>query len=534
MAYTKSPETQTYAPARFRAAHDIDLRMGTTPGNASTRIDAGMVNLLSRRIKTPGAEGNTSKQDEIQAESRPPICAAQVAATSNPVRGMYVWEKTAGTVYYFVVVSTSVYTSTTGLAGSWTAVTTLATAADTPVGFVEFINATNNKSLVLVDGVEGFVFTSNAAGTKIADADFPTPHIPMPVYLDGYLFLVKKDTGDIYNSKLDDPANWITGEFISSELYPDDIVGLVKINNYLLAIGRYGSEYFYDAANASGSPLARYDGGVLPFGCNFPYTICSTKNSVMFLANNNDGEAVLKVVEDFKAKEVDAPWLTSYIASALTAGASYVNLRSYLMREGSDLMYVIRVPGTTTTDDAGNGVFAFSMDTQMWTELALGTDKMFNVYATCFSTSGNAVTFVAGTYHTGGFAFFGTLGPSTLSSSYFTTYGVDYLNGSTTTLPLTTVIRTTAQDFGTLNLKFMNRFGVVMTTNTQSTTPSLTLAWSDTDYNFTNSATFTADYNYPFVTQLGAFRRRAFKITGSGAVSYRFQLFEVEINKGQQ
>lgn len=532
MAYTPAPEKQTYAPARFRAVHDIDMRMGVTPGNCSTRIDAGMINLLPRKIRQPGMESSKDKQDEIQAESRPPICAKSVASTSSPVRGMYVWEKTAGTVYYYVVIDTAVYTSTDG--STFTQVNTLATSSNIPVGFTEFIDASNVKTLVLVDGVEGFVFSSNAAGTKITDADFPTPHVPNPIYFDGYLFLIKRDTGDIYNSNLDNPSLWTAGDFISSELYPDDLVGLVKINNYLLAIGRAGCEFFYDAGTASGSPLLRYDGGSLSFGCNFPYTIQSTKNSTIFLANNNDGEAVLKVIEDFKSKEIDAPWLTSYIASTLAGGASYTNLRANLMREGSDLLYVLKIPGSATTNDAGNGTFVYSMDSQMWTEFALGTDKQFNVQATCFSNSGNAVTFVAGNYYTGGFAFFGTLGPSTLSTAYFSDWGTDYLNGSATTLPLQVEIRTAAMDFGTLNLKWMHRCGVSMTVNTQASAPSLTLHWSDGDYSFSNSRTFTADYNFPFATQLGAFRRRAIKLVGNGAVNYRFRFFEVDINKGMQ
>lgn len=530
MAYTKAPVQDTYGTQRISAVYPIDMRVGVTPGNCTTRVDAGMVNLLPRKVKE-------QKDDDpiLNSESRLPICAGQVASTSNPVRGCYVWQKTTTDVYYFVVINTSVYTSTTGLAGSWTAVTTLTTAANTPVGFCEFIDASNTKKLVMVDGVEGFVFTSNAAGTKITDVDFPTPHVPMPVFMDGYLFLAKAGTADLYNSELNDPANWVNGSFISSELYPDDIVGLVKINNYLVAIGRTGCEYFYDAANPSGTPLARYDGGVLPFGTSIPYSITHTENMAIFIANNNDGEAVIKVIEDFKHKEIDAPWMMPYINLALNNGASASNIRGYLIRQNGDLMYCLRVPGSSDTNDAGNGVFAYSFDSQQWTEFSCGEDgEMFNVLATHNGSSGNIATFVAGNYFSGSIAYFGSLGPSSLSTSYFDGYGKDYFNGSSTVVPFQTEIRTTPMDFGTMNLKFMHRFAVGMTFSDNTVSPEQTLYWSDGDYVFDNSAAMNVDYGFPFITQLGSFRRRVFKLVSSVPYMVRYRFFEVDLNKGQQ
>lgn len=530
MAFSKTPVQDTYSSQRLPAVYPLDMRVGVTPGNCTTRVDAGMVNLLPRKIKE-----QKDSDPILHAESRLPICAGQVLSTSSPVRGCYVWQKTTTDTYYYVVINTSVYTSTTGLAGSWTAVTTLLTAADSPVGFCEHIDASNVKRLVLVDGVEGFVFTSNAAGTKITDVDFPTPHVPFPVFMDGYIFLAKAGTADIYNSDLNNPSAWTNGSFLSSELYPDDVVGLVKINNYLVAIGRTGCEYFYDAANASGSPLARYDGGVLPFGTSIPTSLTSTENMAIFIANNNDGEAVIKVIEDFKHKEIDAAWMMPYINLALNNGASAANIRGYLIRQNGDLLYCLRVPGPTNTNDAGNGVFAFSFDSQQWIELSCGsTGAMYNVMATHNGTSGNVATFVAGNYFTGSIAYFGSLGPSTLSTSYFTSYGRDYFNGSSTVVPFQTETRGYAIDFGTMNLKFMSRFAANVTFSDPNAAPNITVYWSDGDYNFNNSAVMTVNYDWPFITQLGSFRRRAFKVVCSEPYMVRYKYFEVDINKGQQ
>jgi hypothetical protein len=193
------------------------------------------------------------------------------------------------------------------------------------------------------------------------------------------------------------------------------------------------------------------------------------------------------------------------------------------------------VPGPSNTNDAGNGVFAYSFDSQQWTEFACGSNgEMYNVMATHNGTNGNIATFVAGNYFTDNIAYFGSLGPSTLSSSYFTSYGQDYFNGASTIVPFQTENRMMANDFGTMNLKFMSRFAANMTFNDPNASPNVTVMWSDGDYSFTNSRTMVARYDWPFVTQLGSFRRRAFKIVCNAPYMVRYKYFEVDINKGQQ
>jgi len=135
----------------------------------------------------------------------------------------------------------------------------------------------------MLDGVKGYVFTGpSTAPTEITDADFPTPHIPQPVFLDGYLFVAKANTQDIYNSDLDNPLLWTAGNFISAEMYPDKIVGLTKNNNYIYAVGRNSVEYLYDAANLT-SPLARHDSAVQQFGATSSGTIVATDTEVVMV-----------------------------------------------------------------------------------------------------------------------------------------------------------------------------------------------------------------------------------------------------------
>lgn len=510
MAYTSAPETQTYSVERLPAVYDLDV----PPGSTSSSLSFGMKNIVPLK-----------ENDELWGETRYALSGVNVAS-SGTCRGMYVWEKTIGTVYYFVVVdnagSSKVYTSTTGLAASWTAVTTLSTSATTPVRFTEFIDATNVKKLVLVDGIEGYVFTTNAAGTKITDVDFPTPHIPFPVFIDGYLFLAKAATGDIYNSDLNDPAIWTAGSFISSELYPDDIQALVKINNYLLAIGTHGCEYFYDAANPTASPLARMEGNSLAFGTPFPNTIANSKDVTVFLANNNDGEVVLKLIEGLKSTDIPCP-VISLLNISLAAGTTTADkLRGYFSRQNGHLCYSFTFNGVTNVNTPSTYVFSFS--SKMWTEFIWGGfNGNYPVYFTFPTTSSNLLTYVAG-HDTG--VHFGTLSPSTATDNLDGGVGIN----------IRQEIRTKINDFGTLNLKTMSRFGIVYTSTNYTINDIITIWWDDGGRysDMVGNRQLPKFYAFPFITQLGSFRQRCFKITTDTAYPIRYRAIEVDINKGQQ
>lgn len=534
MAFTQSPETQTYSSPSIPAAYSIELRPDSLyiAGSALTQ-DSGMVNLIPTKAKN--VKGSKDEPKEVHAVTRQAITAQEVANSNLINRGCYVWEKTAGTVYYFSVNGTGVYTSLDGT--TWAQVDTLLTNATTPVRFTEFIDDSNVKKLILVDGVEGYVYTTNAAGTKITDAEFPTPHVPFPVFLDGYLFLAKAATGDIYNSNLNAPTAWTAGDFISSELYPDDIQALVKINNYILAIGLEGSEFFYDAANATGSPLARYEGGSQAFGTKFPNSIACNKRQVILLSNNNDGEFVLKVLEDFKSEDIDPTFLTQAVNSRLTAASNSITaagVRGYLLRQSGDLLYVINMQGDVSAPNLLNKTFALNLENGYWTELRVGAagDAPYPVYFVANATSLRASTFVSG--HYGGSPFFGHLSEKAAATDTFTN-GAGSAN-------IYTELRTPTMDFDTRNIKTMSRFGVNVSTGNSSTSTSgatvtVNVSWSDDDYATFTSAReliFGPSLNFPFITQLGSFRQRAFKLTYAGTNFIKYKSITMDINKGQQ
>lgn len=544
-----NPLYQTNSTERVPLAYPLRLRQGNqnTYAFAPYQVqDEGMVNAIP--VKDSDGQG-------IIGVTRPGINGIFInnSSENGQVRGMYVWEKTAGTVYTFVVCGTKVYSAvnidtTSSFTGvNFTQVNTLLTSATTPVRFTEYIDDVNTKKLIMVDGVEGYIFTDNTAGTKITDADFPSPHVPFPVFLDGYLFLAKAGTGDIYNSDLNDPTSWTPGNFFSAEMYPDDLQALAKVNNYILGIGTQSCEYFYDAGNDNGSPLARYDGATLPFGCQFPNSIACNEDQLVFLANFADGQSTFTQIKGFQYIPIESHGIVPIYSRMIrnpNVGyeINYASCRGCFFKYDGELYYSFLfdgVRGGAYQVSVFDACYIYSFGVKAWTEFQYGNDSTSraNRYAmpiqfSCHNTTGNLTTYVAGNIGTTATAFFAKLDDS---------IAYDVMQ-SFTNQQIYQEFRTPNLDFGSLNRKSMSRLGINVECGDSTLQPLLSICWNDQDFNYNTWTSYISPPNqndassadfFPFITQLGSFRRRAFRLISTNGKTMTARFLEVDINKGQ-
>lgn len=552
MAFTNSPELQSYTTKRVPLVNPLKIRLNNNNfvTAANQGQDEGMINGLPRK----------HGEQELVSNTRPAINGIFLnnSGEVGEVRGMYVWEKTTGVTYSFVVVGTKVYSAvniedpTNFHGANWTNVNTLAATLDNlgPVRFTEFITDTGTKSLVMSTGYELWVFTTNAAGTKVVDADLPIPHVPFPVFLNGRIYLAKAGTGDIYNSDLNDPSSWTPGDFISTEVYPDDIQALVKINNYILAIGLQGSEYFYDAANTASSPLARYEGAILPFGTSIPNSIAYTKDKAVFLANTGDGQFHLIAIEGLNHTVIPTDGLISAYfqrtATLFPLVSTYFTaqyFRAYFFRHDGEMFYSILFDGVIDASGTGfgatfnapekNSCYTYSFSAKAWTELQYGASAnrssryALSIKFTAPSTTGQFNTFVAGNIGANNMAFVGYLRPNS---------DKDVIE-SLTDQSIYQEWRTSNQDFDSLNRKFLYRAAISVETGPSTLNPAFFLSYNDKDYDYNSWSTAvqfnaSAEEHYPFITQLGNFRRRAFRVYTIGNVVTAANYLELDMNRG--
>jgi hypothetical protein len=471
MAFTKTPENSTYSTKIVRLVKELNNR-GT-----DTSKDEDYFNVIPELIKN-----KNTKEDEINLIKREGSTSFISSVAAENTRGIFFWESQN---QLFVAVNTAIriYNATTG-----SLLTTIAVAFSTTtgeVGFCEFLYDTGTVKVVCTDGTSLMTIDSAGAVVVGVDADMPV-HLPYPVFLDGYLFIIKAGTADLYNSNLNDPLAYTPGDFITAEMIPDTAVWLSRLNNYLVVGGNQSIEYFWDAAVASGSPLQRNDTPVKLAG--LMGGMATIGNKIYLIANHNTSTPDVFELDDFKMKPVGNEAVRRHLKSLTIS-----NLTS--IRGSCISRYVL------------------DLESKLWTRFGFQTNDNFAfIHMISSETTGGYTTF---------FSISGTSVIYKTSNSLYQDDG--------TTFPI--VIITGPEEFDTFRQKTMSRLTIWADAPTASSTG--TLQWTDDDYqSFSTGLTFDLFHERPCVNRLGRFRQRAFKLTYTQNQPFRIESFEVEINKG--
>lgn len=471
----------TYQTSRVNFIGSPEQRAG-----GSTK-DQQFVNFYPSVIESP-----ISGVKRYRLEQRPGLVYDTSTATGAG-RGVYYYNGSK-----FSVVGDQLYRN-----GS--AIQTLSTSTGA-VGFHEFAGVA--KYLVVLDGTSGWTISTTNVVAQITDPDFPSPHVVQAAYMDGYLFVADAGTDDIYNCDLEDIFTWTVGNFITAEMFPDTIIGLCRQNNYIVALGQQTIEYFYDTGVFPGTPLARNPSALHQIGLAAADTLVQSEEQVIFVGQTAQGGRSIWIMNGFQPEEIG----TDPVRKAIDAeGTNITNAKGFCIRAAGHRFYVINLTSTT---------WVYDFKEQMWHQWANydGTAKFVCDYASDYSTGSPLMQ-----DRTTGYIYVFTAGVSKDAT------------GVATTSNITSTAISSKLDYGSMNQKFMHRFSVLCEVPNGSNSTSLSLYWSDDDYQTWSSArTVTISDTMPTTHQLGMFRRRAFKIVYSQAYPLLLEGFEVDINAGSK
>lgn len=415
------------------------------------------------------------------------------STTPSTGRGLYYWHQTG---YFYAVCGTSLF-----YANETTLPVELITGLDTQedrVGFTEYQAA--DIGLFFCDGVRGWTITDANVATQITDVDFPTRHLPSPIFMDGYIFLLGED-GHLYNSDLQDPTSWDALNFLTPEMYPDKAIYLSRQVNQIIAVGSSSVEFFYDAANATGSPLARTSQATLQTGSYYLNSVTSTDGLVMFVASSKSGGHFVAAVESLKMKQVSDEPINRILQEYKNTLGANTDFNAAFIRADGHFFYVLNIRNGST--DVVVRTLVYDITEKLWHEwsgidIFLSTDKLGEAY---YQDRVDGSVFK-------------------LSATVYTDAG--------TTFPVT--IQTNIYDSGGYERKFCRKLHLVG--DYYSTDNSVDISWSDTDYQTFTAARTVNLKNRPILTQCGAFRRRAFKIYQNNDMPLRLEFIEVDVEVG--
>lgn len=487
MAFTKSPTMDTYSSETIDLTREISSRAGNVADK-----DEDFVNVFLEDVRSKYA---SDKRSFICKRAGTSLAIPSVV--SGLVRGVHYWAD-KNKLYY--AVGSTLYIRNVSL-GTTTTMTSFFGGTVGDVGFADYIYDDGTAKLVISDGTS--LYTLDNANTKVTvtDGDLPSPHDPHIVFLDGYIFLLKTGTGDIYGCEANDPTSWDPTNILSAEIEADSLVRLHKINNYLVGFGKTSIEYFWDAGIATGSPLQRNEAPIKRI--TYLTGLAQEQNQTYFVGKDLNGRVCVYKMMDFKCDDVSTLSISRYL-NALTSDYHtwYAGLVSFF----GHCFYVI---------NAGTRTYCLDCSTGIWTRLAFQTGTTFPLLYSVNITS-----------------------PLTATLGYF------FLNDNTTNLYLfddtlyqdagTTfpcVIVTESSDFGTLNRKNMHRLSLYA--DRPPADADILIQWTDDDYQTYNTGVLcNLTQDLACIYQLGSFRQRSFKLTFTEDALLRLQNMVADINKG--
>jgi hypothetical protein len=189
--------------------------------------------------------------------------------------------------------------------------------------------------------------------------------VPGVVYLDGYFFVMDSN-GVIYNSGLNDPLSWDALDFITAAIEPGAGVAITKSQNYVVAMKEWSTEFFYNAGNATGSPLSPVLSAFTLVGCASGETVASLDETVYWVSKAKQrGPSV------YRMKELQQEHVSTPDVERILAADGLTDCYAYGVKVAGHSFYVLglRTIGVTLAFDATSGTWA------QWTSMVAQAPK---------------------------------------------------------------------------------------------------------------------------------------------------------------
>lgn len=286
--------------------------------------------------------------------------AITITPTLNRTFSVYLKRKT-GTGNISLTVDGTTYVVTV-ITGAWVRYETTLTTSGAINPGIKIATSGDEVYMAwaqLEDGIMTTYATNSAnryVTTQITDTDYPSNTARGCAFLDGRFF-VMSPAGDIYQSALENASSWAALEFIGSQIEPDQGVYLAKHQNYIMALKQLSCEFFYDAANATGSILAPVQNAAFKLGCASEDSVKEMADTVVWMGQTRDGfgRGIFRL-NGTTPDKISTPQVDKILNSD-----SLATVYSWSANVGSHMLYGITLvtTGVTLVYDFTSGLWSF-------------------------------------------------------------------------------------------------------------------------------------------------------------------------------
>ena len=253
-------------------------------------------------------------------------------------------------------------------------------------------------------------------------------------------------------------------------------MALAKHLNYVLALGTRSYELFYNAANDTGSPLARIEQAFKPIGCIAPWSVTQIGDLTLWIGSQSHDDPVVVALNGFEASVISDPVIQRILKDY---GADLQYARGVFLPVAGHAFYVIQLGRYWNQFDR---TLVYDLKSLKWYE-----------WTSVYDTGEGAFNLTTATVYDGQ-----TIAAGLFDGVLYEVTDTVYLDGSQV---IRFEARTEPWDAGIAARKFVSQAKLIG--DRQTGTGTIDLAWSDDNYK-----TFSTARSIDLTTLTGVTRSR--------------------------
>jgi hypothetical protein len=379
---------------------------------------------------------------------------------------------------------------------------TTVTAGSFSVGSTYIIASLGTTDFTLIGAASntvGVSFTATGVGVGTGTATvsgFPVAFVKGWAFLDQTTY-VMDSKADIQGSGLNDTVNWDPLNTLQAQIEPDGGVALGKQLVNVIALKQWTAEVFYDAGNATGSPLGRVPGAKANFGCLSQDSVQDVGGTLIWLATTRLRRVCVVLMDNLKVQVA-----SSKPVERLLSTIDVTTVFSWQLAIGQHQFY-----GLTSKVD--NLTLVLDLTERMWSQWTDSSGNYFPIVASAVDASGNHI-----------------MQHETNGKLYTTLQSLVNDDGAV----ITTDVYTPNYDGGVRLRKYISAMEFIA-----DQTPGSTLLVRRSDDDYKTWSTFRPvdlSLRRPFLSDCGTFYTRAHHFRHKSNTTFRLQAVELQQGVG--
>jgi hypothetical protein len=340
--------------------------------------------------------------------------------------------------------------------------------------------------------------TSNSP-TAITDSNFPATTVPGIVYLDGTTYVMDNKSNIWGSANLNDPTVWSALNVIQAVNEPDQPVALAKQLTYVVALKSTTTQFFYDAGNATGSPLSPVPGALVTYGCLSADTLQEIDGLLLWVTSSKTQASQVILLEALQPRIVSTPAIDRFMDLG-----QFAQFTSFAFKHMGHRLYGI-------TNITNNLTMVYDIDQKLWYQWTDVNGNYYPYFAITNDPTGARIC-------------------QGVANGQVSLLDADYVYPTDSGVIVPVDIYAPNYDAGVDRLKYLSQ----MRFNADQTPGSNLLVRATEDDYQTWSAYRTVDLGqeFPLLNDEGSFYRRAYNFRHQAATGLRIKSVDLQMDIG--